>query len=307
MRFLFAHFLSFSEFARNSRGQHRTGDCGPLVVLLILHSLWPDRYPLTGDALDALVKDMAAHGCTMNANGMTNIPDLDRYLTYLGVRHVTVGYDDFAQKNKTLAAVGGDYDLAYAGLHADAKALAGPSPRYLLIEWQAAGAGLHDDERPVRLHYSGLGGIDTGKKGDGVGGGYLRGDGDSDADSKTQGTAPILTPWHPIVDAEPIAYIAIWPLAVSKPKPPVPPKPPAAPPPPPPTPDHEAAQDQRIAALEQQFHDASAKLLAVEAVAQHTADAASAAAKAAEDAAALSPRVAALERKIAAEAKALEP
>lgn len=223
MRFVFPNFMSFSEFARNKAGKHRTGTCGPLAVLLALHTLYPDRYPLTGDALDALVLDMQAHGLLMNANGETNVGELDQYLTHLGVPHTTISYALFAEHSKPDP----DPTKAYAGLHSRLKALAGPQPAMVLVEWQGAhiGAnGLHDDEENVRFHYSIFGGIDTGAAGKPATGGYLRGDGDSNTDSLTAATEPILTGWaNEIVPAEPIAYIVIPPLAHITPPPPPPP------------------------------------------------------------------------------------
>lgn len=205
MRFVYPGFSSYSEFVA---GYH--GDCGPTAILMALHVLNPAKWPLTPDTLKALVEDIQRHN-DAGGNGAENVPQMDGYLHAIGIAHTTVGYAAFNLNN----------------LHIAMKNLADPAHRQLVIvEWSKAGAGLHDDEPGVQYHYSAFGGIDTGAKNDGVGGGYLRGDGDSNTDSSTGApTAPILTRWDAIVAAAPIGYVLI-PVPVPAPPPPPPaPKP----------------------------------------------------------------------------------
>lgn len=189
MRFVYPGFASVSEFTAGY-----TGDCGPTALLLALHVINAAKFPLTPAELKALVEDIQRHN-DAGGNGAENVPQMDGYLHAIGLPHTTVGYAQF-----TLNA-----------LHAAMRNLADPARRQLVIvEWSAAGKGLHDDEANVRFHYSAFGGIDTGVKNDGVGGGYLRGDGDSNTDNKTgQPSAPILTRWDAIVAAAPIGYVLI--------------------------------------------------------------------------------------------------
>lgn len=205
MRFVYPGFKSLSEFIAK-----KNGDCGALAMLLCLNILDPKRWPLTAAALGELVADLIKRGMAAE-NGAMNIPEMDAYLKALGVSHSTVGYAAYTE----------------AALHGRLKLLADPARRQLVIvEWSAAGKGLHDDEPGVQYHYSAFGGIDTGVKNDGVGGGYLRGDGDSRTDSSAGApTDPILTRWSDIQAAKPIAFITI---PVPVPAPPV--KPPVKPP-----------------------------------------------------------------------------
>lgn len=221
--FIFRGFRSMSEFVpRNPDGTpKRRGDCGPLAVLLCLNVIDPTRWPLTPGALDALVNDMQVKGCLMRADGESNIPGLDRYLSLLRVPHVTAGYDTFR------------IDL----LHAELKALATPDPRLVLVEWSAAGKGLHDDESAVQYHYSAFGGYAS-IDGHPEKSGYYRGDGDSSTDDRGgKATSPILTGWeNEIVPAKPVGYIVIDVPAALKPHPAPVSVPPAPAPHPAPTP-----------------------------------------------------------------------
>ena len=197
MKFVFPGFQSLSEFIAG-----KNGDCGPLALLLCLHVRDAQRWPLTAAGLGALVSDMGAKGCLMAPNGESNIPGLDKYLTLIGVPHTTVGYGQF-----TLDA-----------LHAQLKALASSTPQLVLVEWSAAGAGLHDDESGVQYHYSAFGGICTDPPLSAMG--YLRGDGDSRTDDPHGAPTPaILTGWPAIEAAKPIGYIVVPPAVVPPPAP----------------------------------------------------------------------------------------
>lgn len=190
MRFVYPGFASYSEFTAGY-----TGDCGPTALLMALHCVDPHRWPLTPDALRALVEDIQRHNDAAG-NGAQNVPQMDGYLHALGIAHTTVGYQQFG----------------LGALHARLKQLADPAhrPGVMIVEWSAAGKGLHDDEPGVQYHYSAFGGIDTGVKNDGVGGGYLRGDGDSNTDNAKGGPSqPILTRWDAIAAAIPIAWVEI--------------------------------------------------------------------------------------------------
>ena len=223
MKFIFPGFGSLSEFLNG-----KNGDCGPLALLLCLHVRDPKRWTLDAAGLGALFADMQAKGCLMAANGMSNIPGLDSYLNQIGVPHHTVGYAQFTLD----------------GLHTQMKALASTTPQLVLVEWSAAGAGLHDDEPNVAFHYSAFGGICTDPPITQQG--YFRGDGDSNTDDPHgHATAPILTGWPAVVAAKPIGYIVIPPAPVV----------PAPPPPPPvdPIPGE-------IAALQKQVADVAAQM-----------------------------------------------
>lgn len=222
-KFLFPGFASLTEFLNG-----KTGDCGPDALLMCLHVRDEGHWPLTAAGLRALLDDMAARGCLMADNGMTNIPGLDRYLTLIGVPHHTVGYGAFT----------------LSGLHEQLKSLAGPSPKLVLVEWSAAGAGLHDDEPGVKFHFSAFGGIYM--DGPASGWGYYRGDGDSRTDDRGGKPSPaIVTGWPSIAAAKPIGYIVIEPA-----------------PPPAPKPD---PRDAEIAALKGQVADLGGRLAKLEA------------------------------------------
>jgi len=185
MRTILPGFATLSEFVT---GLH--GDCGPTATLAALHCLDPARWPLTPAGLRALDADEIGHGFA-EANGAQNIPALSAYLDRIGVRHTTYGYGACP------------LDL----VHSTLKALAGRQP--IIVEWANAGA-LPGDEPGVRFHYSTCGGIDTGPKGDGVGGGYLWCDGDNRADDAGGAPRPpVLYTWAQIVAAQPIAMIVL--------------------------------------------------------------------------------------------------
>lgn len=190
--FIYPNFWSVSEFSRAHDGDRRNGDCGWAALLPLLHCLNPTKYPLTADALDLLVEDANARGCLMAPNGMTNIPNLDKYLNDIGIPHKTIGYADFN----------------FARFHADLLAMGNPTPGpALLVEWSTAGKGLPDDEPAVMFHFSTFGGI---RAQAGSGGGYFRADGDSNTDNPTGApTPPILTGITEIANATPIGYILI--------------------------------------------------------------------------------------------------
>lgn len=187
MRTVLPGFATISEFV-NELGLN--GDCGPTATLAALHCVDPIRWPLTPTGLKALDQDEIAHGFA-ERNGAQNIPQLDAYLSRLGVAHYTVGYTQF------------NFDR----FHADLKALAGKHP--IIPEWALAGK-LPGDESNVHFHYSACGGIDTGPHGDGVGGGYLFCDGDNRADDGTgKARPPVLYTIQQIAAAQPIAYVVL--------------------------------------------------------------------------------------------------
>jgi hypothetical protein len=208
MRTLLPGFATLSEFLN---GLH--GDCGPTATLAALNAHNPTKWPLTAAALRALADEEIAEGFA-EANGAQNIPSMDGYLTKIGVKHETVGYDAFRLD----------------AFHAYLKANAGHKP--VIVEWANAGA-LPGDEVGVHFHYSTCGGIDTGPKGDGVGGGYLWCDGDNRADDPNGvPRPPVLYTWPQIVAAQPIAYVTIEPYPAPAPIPVPVPAPPAQPLPP---------------------------------------------------------------------------
>lgn len=168
------------------------GDCGPDATLMLLHCLNPARYPLTFAALAAINADEAARHLEA-ANGAQNIPDMDAYLSALGVTHRTVSYAQF------------NLSQFHADLHTEA------GVHGVLWETSTAGAGLPEDERGVAYHFAGIVGIDdTAAMPDGHTGGYYRVDGDSRTDSASGlPTAPIPTSWQEIAASGPIAYIII--------------------------------------------------------------------------------------------------
>ena len=177
-----------------------TGDCGPTATLAALHEVNAARWPLTPDGLKALDTDEISHGFA-ERNGAQNIPQMDAYLSRLGVAHYTVGYDVFT----------------FDRLHADLKTLSGHHP--LIVEWSEAGK-LPGDEAGVHFHFSCCGGIDTGPHGDGIGGGYLWCDGDNRADDGTgKPRPPVLYTIQQIAAAAPIAYVVV----TATPPPPPPP------------------------------------------------------------------------------------
>lgn len=173
------------------------GDCGECATLGVLHSLDPQRFPLTLNELNHLTSDAIAHSeADASLSGGMNIPHLDAMLTRLGIAHTTVGYGAFTLDR----------------LHSDLKANAGAHG--VIVEWSKGGA-LPGDESVVQLHYSSCGGIDTGPAGDGVGGAYLWCDGDNSATTKNDGgSAPIRYTWSQVVNAAPIGYISVSQQAV---------------------------------------------------------------------------------------------
>jgi hypothetical protein len=182
------------------------GDCGELATLAALHTIDPQRWPLSGAALDALTKDELLHGeADPKLSGGQNIPSICRFLERVGIAYTVVGYSAFTLDK----------------LHAALKQWAGLKP--LIVEWSKAGA-LPGDEKGVQYHYSCCGGIDTSALG-GVGG-YLWADGDNRSSGKSPG-APVIYTWEQIQAAAPIAYIVLTePTKSAAPTPPVPaPKP----------------------------------------------------------------------------------
>lgn len=186
MRRMMPYAGSESEFG----GLH--GDCGPDDTLMGLHTLDPNRWPLTFAALAALNADEARRGYEA-ANGAQNITDMANYLSALGVAHQLIGYAQF-----NLATFHADL-LTHAGLH------------FIAWETSTAGAGLPEDERGVLFHFAGIVGIDDqATMPDGHTGGYYRVDGDSSTDNASGlPTAPIPTSWQEIQASGPIAYIII--------------------------------------------------------------------------------------------------
>lgn len=193
-------FRSLSEF-----GAYH-GDCGECAALGVLHTLDPQRFPLTLTELNHLTSDAIAHSEADAAlSGGMNIPHLDAMLARLGIAHTAVGYADFTIDK----------------LHADLKANAGA--RGVIVEWSRGGA-LPGDEPGVQYHYSSCGGIDTGPAGDGIGGCYLWCDGDNSASTKADGGSNALRyTWSQVVAAAPIAYILVT-MAPVVPTPPPPDK-----------------------------------------------------------------------------------
>lgn len=187
MRAALLGFATISEFVNELS---LTGDCGPTATLAALHCVDPIRWPLTPAGLKALDADEIAHGFA-EKNGAQNIPQLDAYLSHLGVAHYTVGYAQFS----------------FDRFHADLKSLSGKHP--IIPEWSLAGA-LPGDEPGVHFHFSADGGIDTGPHGDGAGGGYLFCDGDNRADDGSgKARPPILYTIQQIAAAKPIAYVVV--------------------------------------------------------------------------------------------------
>lgn len=186
MRRMLPNAASLSEFGG------LTGDCGPDATLMLLHCVNPSRFPLTFAELAAINADEAARHLEA-ANGAQNIPDMDAYLTALGVAHTTVGYSQF------------NLSQLHADLHTEA------GVHGVLWETSTAGAGLPEDERGVQYHFAGIVGIDdTAAMPDGHTGGYYRVDGDSNTDNASGlPTAPIPTSWQEIQASGPIAYIII--------------------------------------------------------------------------------------------------
>jgi hypothetical protein len=184
-RLLLHNFATLSEFISGL-----SGDCGPTATLSALNWVNPSKWPLTGAGLKSLDDWEIAHGFA-ESNGAQNITSMDTVFTQGGVAHTTVGYDKF------------NLDT----FHADLKLHSGHTP--VVVEWSLAGA-LPGDEPGVHFHFSTDGGIDTGPKGDGVGGGYLWCDGDNRADDPNGAPRPpILYTWQQIVAAAPIAYIIV--------------------------------------------------------------------------------------------------
>jgi hypothetical protein len=195
-------FATISEFIAGL-----SGDCGPTATLSALNAHNPQKWPLTAAALRALDNEEIAGGWA-ERNGAQNIPSLDAYLTHIGVAHVTVGYPPVFNLDT---------------FHQYLKATAGHKP--VIVEWALAGQ-LPGDEPGVHFHFSTVGGIDTGPKGDGVGGGYLWCDGDNRADDPVGvPRPPVMYTWQQIEAAQPIAYVTIEPYPA--PAPPPPPAPPA--------------------------------------------------------------------------------
>jgi hypothetical protein len=148
------------------------------------------RWPLTAAGLKALDADEIAGGFA-ESNGAQNIPSMSNYLDKVKVQHHVCGYDQFTM------------DL----LHNDLKLNAGHKP--IIVEWSLAG-NLPGDEAGVHFHYSTCGGIDTGPKGDGVGGGYLWCDGDNRMDDPNGvPRPPVMYTWQQIMAAAPVGYIVI--------------------------------------------------------------------------------------------------
>jgi hypothetical protein len=187
-------FASLSEFIAGLNG-----DCGPTATLALLHEFDAKRWPLDAAALKALDNSEIAGGFA-ESNGAQNITSLSNYLHTIQVPHATVGYAVF------------NWDQ----FHTDLKANAGKNP--VLVEWSKAGA-LPGDEPGVQFHFSTCGGINTGAKGDGVGGGYLWCDGDNRADDQSGAQRPpIFYTIQSVQAAAPCAYII---GALPQPKPPV--------------------------------------------------------------------------------------
>lgn len=176
-------FASLSEFIAGLNG-----DCGPTATLALLHEFDASRWPLTAAALKALDADEIAHGFA-ESNGAQNITSLSNYLETIKVPHKTVGYSAFT----------------WDAFHGDLQANAGKNP--VLVEWSMAG-NLPGDEAGVHYHFSTCGGINTGTRGDGVGGGYLWCDGDNRSDSSSGAqTPPVFYTIQEVQAAAPCAYI----------------------------------------------------------------------------------------------------
>lgn len=191
-------FATISEFIAGLNG-----DCGPTATLSALNAHNPQKWPLTAGALKALDAEEISMGFA-EANGAQNIPSLDGYLTKIGVKHTTVGYDAF------------NLDV----FHAYLQVTAGQKP--VIVEWANAGA-LPGDEPSVHFHYSTCGGKNSGSDNSGLassGAGYEWCDGDNSADDPSGAPRPpVLYTWQQIVAAQPIAYVTIEPYPTPAPVP----------------------------------------------------------------------------------------
>jgi hypothetical protein len=189
------NFATISEFISSLNG-----DCGPTATLSALNHVNPEKWPLTAAGLKALDADEIAHGFA-EANGAQNVPSMDGYLTKIGIAHHTVSYAGFT----------------FAELHTALKAYAAEYP--VIVEWSLAGK-LPGDEPAVQFHYSTCGGINTGPKDDGAGGGYLWCDGDNSGDDSTgKPRPPILYTIQQVQAAAPVGYIIVTQPPVGAPKP----------------------------------------------------------------------------------------
>lgn len=190
------NFATLSEFIAGLNG-----DCGPTATLSALNHVDPSRWPLTAAGLKALDADEIAHGFA-EANRAQNIDSMSNYLTHVGVKHTTVSYGTYS----------------FTDLHQSLQRYSGVYP--IIVEWSLAGR-LPGDEPAVHFHFSTDGGVNTGKLGDGVGGGYYWCDGDNSADDGSgKPRPPILYTIQQIEAAAPIAYIIVTEPPVGVPTPP---------------------------------------------------------------------------------------
>jgi hypothetical protein len=187
------------------------GDCGGVMLLMLLHCYDPARFPLTLPALNAFVTDLIAHG-EAGPNGAMALPAVDAALTRLGIPHTMIN-------GNYAAPAGGSNAAIHAALQAMFSDGAAGHPLTLVgVETSLAHvgtAGAPDDEPNVHNHYWGfVGADDATRTPDGKTGGYLRVDGDSNTDSRTGGvTPPILTSWQIIESAQPWGGVVIPPFA----------------------------------------------------------------------------------------------
>lgn len=192
------NFATLSEFIAGLNG-----DCGPTATLSALNHVDPAKWPLTAAGLKALDAAEIADGFA-EKNGAQNIPSMDEYLGKIGIARTTVGYADFT----------------FERLHLSLQRYAGHYP--IIVEWSLAGK-LPGDEAGVQFHYSTCGGINTGPKGDGIGGGYLWLDGDNSADDQSGKPRPPITYTIQEVQASaPVGYIIVTQAPVGAPPAPVP-------------------------------------------------------------------------------------
>jgi hypothetical protein len=197
-RTMLPNFATLSEFIAGLNG-----DCGPTATLSALNFVDPKRWPLDAAGLHALDNDEIAGGFA-ESNGAQNVNSIDSYLNKIKVAHTTVGYNVFT----------------FAQLHADLKSKAGIKP--IIVEWALAGA-LPGDEAGVHFHYSTCGGLDTGPKGDGVGGGYLWCDGDNRMDDPNGAPRPpVMYTIQQVAAAQPCGYVIIDQASVNAPPVPAP-------------------------------------------------------------------------------------
>lgn len=206
-RYIAPNAASYSEF---DGIPPLNGDCGPTMLLMLLHCYDPNRFPLTRAGLGAFAEQIIGWGLA-GSNGAMDLGQASQVLTRLGIPHTAVNAD----YSQPAGACMPQLTAALRQMFADGKA--GKQLTLVGMETSLAHvgtAGVPDDEAGVYNHYWGFVGADNAETtGDGKTGGYLRVDGDSRYDNQAGlPTPPILTSLQAVASAAPWGFLLIPPF-----------------------------------------------------------------------------------------------